>query len=734
MMRKISLVLAVVLALSLPLFAQGYFEVSQGTTKVAVAPFVGTQTTQEFYDYDSGQSRSRNTLGEANTAVLFLYREPGGQLYLFFILGKAEAGTGGNARFTLRNIPIGADFVLRDDSFYFPLFPELADTYTLTNGDYVVYWSWGDGRTDGGVFGPLGEEFSLTVVPEALTGIQRIVFKHGNLNSPSRVELNTLDPIVIKGMRAQPPVARLVVTPAAPRVRQEVLFDASGSYDPDGKIQEYRWDFDGDGEVDLTTTEAAVRYAYLAGGNFTVGLTVVDETGITASITYPLDISPITVRVTREISTSYATPGSMFRVTVTIKTDQDLVGVGLDEDPPANWEVIPIQNAGAVFNRPYVQWVFMDAIRAGTERVIIYDLKVPPADQMAALRLPERFCISGAFEAKVPDLVLEVDGESCIMVDTCLPILEAVAHLVPAQKPTDTDRVDLRLSELIGVDQLNRAAELWRTGQPLPQVCGEQLDPEKIKFLAAYTYSCTPVDEPLPEYPSAKITARRTILYPIPCWGVVVGFYDSLGNPIGNKFTVKVEIQTDRDVIGVGLDEDLPVGWRVTPIQNDGFIYKPGVDQWVYLGVLKPGQPKTIIYEVTVPPTLPVEGKRVPDPCTPPDYKTLAGRVDTGLPCVEADVTGHTNVELADCLSVIAAITKWDVTRDTVDLTLSDKITFPQVQRAIAFWLEGSRVPYTCGPGVVDFELVKEIIARWLTGTPICEPLPGQPPGTCEGR
>lgn len=733
MMRKISLVMAVVLGVAWPLLAQGYFEVTQGTTKVAVVPLSGAKTAQDFYDYDSGQSRSRNPLGEANTAVLFLYREPAGQLFLFFILGKAEAGTGGNARFTIKNVPIGADFVLKDDGFYFPLFPELSDTYTKTNGDFAVYWVWGDGRTDGGVFGPLGEEFDLTLVPEALSGIQRLVFKYGDINKPSRVELNTLDPIEIKGMRNQPPVAKLVVSPAAPRARQEVLFDASASYDPDGTIKEYRWDFDGDGKVDLTSAEPKVRYTYVTGGNFTVGLTVVDNTGVSTTITYPLYVSPITVQVTREISTTHALPGSVFRVTVTIKTDQDLIGVGLDEDPPANWEVIPIQNAGAVFNRPYVQWVFMDTIKAGTQRVIVYDLKVPTADQLASVRLPQQFCISGVLQAKVPDLALEVAGESCVIVDSCLTILDAVAHLIPPEKPGDQDRLDLRLSETITVDQLNRVAELWRTSQPVPGTCGEQLDLEKVKLIAAYAYSCTPVDEPLPSYPAANVKARRTILYPIPCEAVVLGFYDSMGNALGNKFTVKVEIETDRDVIGVGLDEDLPVGWRVTPIQNDGFVYKPGVDQWVFLDVLKPGRPKTIIYEVTVPPNIQVK-KPLPGPCPVRDYQTVVGRVDTGLPCQVVDVTGQSKVELADCLRVLAAIAKWDVARDTIDLTLSDKITLPQVQRAIAFWLEGSRVPRTCDPGIVDFELMKTIIAYWLTGTPICEPLPGQVPSICEGR
>ncbi|MEN3009508.1 MAG: hypothetical protein ABDI20_00745, partial [Candidatus Bipolaricaulaceae bacterium] len=123
-----------------------------------------------------------------------------------------------------------------------------------------------------------------------------------------------------------------------------------------------------------------------------------------------------------------------------------------------------------------------------------------------------------------------------------------------------------------------------------------------------------------------------------------------------------------------------------------------------------------------------------PGPCPERDFQTVVGKVDTGLPCLEVDVTGQGRVELADCLSVLTAIAKWDVTRDTIDLSLSDKITFPQVQRAIAFWLEGTRIPRTCAPGVVDFELIKTIIAYWLTGTPICEPLPGQPPSPCLGR
>lgn len=735
MLRKTSLLLVLSLAVALPLSAQGYFQVTQGAVRAAVPPLAGARPATEFYAYDSGQSRSGNELAEAGNMVLFLYREPATQnLFLFFILNRAGTGTGGNVRLTLRGVPAGADFVVRDDTgipFLAFFLPELNDEYVRTNDEFQILWTWTANSTDGGVLGPLPEEFRLTLVPGPFSGIGRIVFKSGNINVPTRLELNTTETIVIEGMRNQPPTARLVVTPAAPRARQQITFDASGSTDPDGRIVRYKWDFNGDGVVDLESTEPRVQYAYLAGGTYTVRLTVVDNVGMEGTITVPLTVSALTATAVRSISTTTALPGYTFRVQVRITTDQDLVGAGLDENPPVGWEITPVQNGGAVFHRPQVQWVFMEPIKAGTERIIIYDVTVPKVELLASIRLPQQFCITGTFQAKVPEFEFEVAGESCFLVNDCLSILEAVAHLVPATYPGEEDKIDLRLSEAITTEQLARAVELWRTDRPVVKTCGERIDLHTLKLIAAYAVSCTSIDQPLPAMPTPNLQARRWIITPIPCEGVVIGFYDSAGNVVGNKFTVKVEITTDRDVYGVGLDEDLPVGWRVTPIQNDGFTYKPGVDQWAFPGLLKAGQTKTIIYQVEVPPTVTVESTP-PDPCKVLSRALIAGRADSGHPCIEVEVTGANRVDLTDCLHVIVAISRWDVARDTIDLSLSDKITFPQVQRAIAFWLEGTKVPRACAPGIVDYETMKTIIALWLTGTPICEVLPGRAPGICD--
>ena len=57
-----------------------------------------------------------------------------------------------------------------------------------------------------------------------------------------------------------------------------VMFDASGSTDPDGTIAKYTWDF-GDGTDPVTTTAAAINHTYLWGAAFNVTLTVEDDRG-----------------------------------------------------------------------------------------------------------------------------------------------------------------------------------------------------------------------------------------------------------------------------------------------------------------------------------------------------------------------------------------------------------------------------------------------------------------------
>ena len=59
---------------------------------------------------------------------------------------------------------------------------------------------------------------------------------------------------------------------------ETIHFDASESYDLDGSIVSYSWDF-GDGN---TATGVIVDHAYSEDGNYTVTLTVTDDDGASA--------------------------------------------------------------------------------------------------------------------------------------------------------------------------------------------------------------------------------------------------------------------------------------------------------------------------------------------------------------------------------------------------------------------------------------------------------------------
>ncbi len=713
--------IAIILQVAVVAQGEGYYTVTQGTQKVQIVPLVGPGDAASFYnlkEYHSGTG-----LEQANTAVLFLYRNPTSGALSLFVLLSSTSGGAGKVTFSLSGVPTGAKFEVEDDGSI-----DFRETWKLAPPTGKVHWEWDAGGSDGMVLGPLGDQFSLTINPQFTTGIKAVKFLSGDRHSPQEIALDMTDPFVVSGTLNQPPVAAFTTAPNKPHINEPVTFDASASKDPDGKVVSYEWDFNGDGVFDQKTQDPVVTHSYAVSGAKTVTLRVTDNDGATTRVTKTVNISALAVKVTRTISTVAALPGSTFKVVVRIESETDLAGVGLQENIPVGWKIKPIENAGAAFKRSAVEWVFVDQIKAGETRVITYEVTVPTSDQMVATTLPASFKITGVFQSMVPSLKIPVAGDSGVEIVDALSIKTAIAHLVPRTSADTTDTIDLRLSQMIDPNQLARALEMWQTDAPVPWTQGATIDLETMKELAAYSYTCTDVDNPLPAMPPATIAAVRKIATPVPCDNVLLNYYGPDGKPAGNTFTVKVEISADQDLYGVGLREQLPTGWKVTPIDNAGFTYKASKVEWVFPSKLPVGTTKTIIYEVTVPQTQATE-PAANNPCYV-SSNNLYGVVDTALPCQQATVTGDTSVDVTNTLSVIVAISRWDVDNDTIDISLSNKISFQQVQRAIAFWLEDEVVPRTGGQ-TVTYDTLKTIIAYWLTNTDICAPLPGTVSGTC---
>ena len=67
----------------------------------------------------------------------------------------------------------------------------------------------------------------------------------------------------------------------------------------------------------------------------------------------------------------------------------------------------------------------------------------------------------------------------------------------------------------------------------------------------------------------------------------------------GETFTVTVTVTLD-GVFGAVLEEDVPVGWTITTVDNDGATYNAGDTSWLWSGGPHTGT-KTVVYDVTVP-------------------------------------------------------------------------------------------------------------------------------------
>lgn len=165
--------------------------VRQGDTCFPVTPLSGDQPAAEFYGYTYPRSQFDGPPGETGTtyssegtvdlqrergSVVFLYDGPEG-LSLVFVHGKldeeevrrpaGESNAGGAVSVRIRGLPGAGGWVVLDD--YYLVDGEQASTnvdrFHFTGACYLFHWLYRGGRTDGGVFRGLGEDFDLEVVP-----------------------------------------------------------------------------------------------------------------------------------------------------------------------------------------------------------------------------------------------------------------------------------------------------------------------------------------------------------------------------------------------------------------------------------------------------------------------------------------------------------------------------------------------------------------------------------------
>lgn len=119
------------------------------------------------------------------------------------------------------------------------------------------------------------------------------IINFGIVYFPSVPETTRTNGIVSVVRLNQPPVAEA----DGPYERKEgssIVFDASGSYDPDGELVLYEWDFDGDGVYDASSTASTITHTWGDDFEGEVVLRVTDEEGLTATDSAEVIVNNVT--------------------------------------------------------------------------------------------------------------------------------------------------------------------------------------------------------------------------------------------------------------------------------------------------------------------------------------------------------------------------------------------------------------------------------------------------------
>ncbi|MFB6286056.1 MAG: S8 family serine peptidase, partial [Candidatus Bipolaricaulia bacterium] len=143
---------------------------------------------------------------------------------------------------------------------YIPNQPFVGDVVTFDASNSsdrdgrIVDWSWRF-ETNSRRANASGERVNVRFTSPGTVRVTLTVTDNQGATDATTQQIN-----VRRQSQQRPPTARFSVNPSNPQVNQTVTFDGRNSSDPDGIINTYRWDFDGNGTTDATGPRVQTSY------------------------------------------------------------------------------------------------------------------------------------------------------------------------------------------------------------------------------------------------------------------------------------------------------------------------------------------------------------------------------------------------------------------------------------------------------------------------------------------
>jgi len=223
------------------------------------------------YEWDFGDGNSGSGITTTHT-----YQESGVFTAKLAVTDNDEQSASDTQEIKVGTPPV-ALFEASPMSGNSPLKVEFDASYSYDpDGNITSYeWDFGDGNTGSGI------TTTHTYQNEGTYTAKLTVTDNDDHSASDSQE------ITVRGTGGTLPVASFVVSPTEGAPPLDVSFDASASYDPDGNITSYEWDFgDGNNGSGITTI-----HTYQTSGVFTAKLTVTDNDDQSASSSQEITVT-----------------------------------------------------------------------------------------------------------------------------------------------------------------------------------------------------------------------------------------------------------------------------------------------------------------------------------------------------------------------------------------------------------------------------------------------------------